>query len=335
MGGAAVRYISGMILFLSLINAAAAEPVTIDTFVRAETDTAIRVMHDRKRFGAFFHFRAPTPLDNQTVIRMNRDTLYSAAVLDLSAPVTVTLPDAGGRYMSLQVINQNHYMFVIIEPGEHVLTQEMVGSRYAAANVRTFVNPGDPEDVAAANAAQDGLKIAGGGNGPLDIPDWDQEQLKTAREALNQLATLGMDTSRAFGTPEDTDPIYHLVGAAVGWGGLPRKSAFYEIRSVAKNDGSPHAVTVKDVPIDAFWSLTVYNADGFIDENELGAYSFNNVTARPNDDGSFTIHFGDCEDGRVNCLPISEGWNYAARMYEPREEILDKSWVFPVPEPVE
>ena len=90
----------------------------------------------------------------------------------------------------------------------------MVGSRYAAANVRTFVNPGDPEDVAAANAAQDGLKITGGGNGPLDIPDWDQEQLKTAREALNKLATLGMDASRAFGTPEETDPIYHLIGAA-------------------------------------------------------------------------------------------------------------------------
>ncbi len=94
-------------------------------------------------------------------------------------------------------------------------------------------------------------------------------------------------------------------------------------------------MTVKDVPIDAFWSLTVYNADGFIDENELGTYSFNNVTARPNDDGSFTIHFGGCEDGGVNCLPIGEGRNYAARMYEPRIEILNGSWIFPVPKPVE
>ncbi len=50
MGGAAVRYISGTILFLSLISTAAAEPVTIDTFVRAETDTAIRVMHARVGF---------------------------------------------------------------------------------------------------------------------------------------------------------------------------------------------------------------------------------------------------------------------------------------------
>ena len=104
-------------------------------------------------------------------------------------------------------------------------------------------------------------------------------------------------------------------------------------RSAAKNDGSPHEITAKDVPVDAFWSITVYNAEGYFDQNELGAYSFNNVTARPNEDGSFTIHFGSCEDDRINCLPISNGWNYAARMYQPREEILNGSWTFPVPEP--
>ena len=74
-----MRYISGAILFLSLISTAAAEPVTIDTFVRAETDTAIRGLHDQIGFGAFFHVRAPTPLDDQPVIRMNRDTLYSVS----------------------------------------------------------------------------------------------------------------------------------------------------------------------------------------------------------------------------------------------------------------
>ncbi len=41
---------------------------------------------------------------------MNRDTLYSAAVFDLDAgPVTIALPDAGGRFQSMQVINQDHY----------------------------------------------------------------------------------------------------------------------------------------------------------------------------------------------------------------------------------
>ena len=54
--------------------------------------------------GKFVHRREPAAIDNQTVIRLNRDTLYSAAVFDLDAgPVTITLPDAGQRFMSMQV----------------------------------------------------------------------------------------------------------------------------------------------------------------------------------------------------------------------------------------
>ena len=116
---------------------------------------------------------------------------------------------------------------------------------------------------------------------------------------------------------------------------MPRESAYYEIASASDTSGRPHVVTVKDAPVDAFWSITVYNAEGYIDENELSVYSFNNVTAKPNEDRSHTIHFGGCEDGRINCIPIMEGWNYTARMYEPRAEILDRSWAFPVPESVE
>ena len=68
--------------------------------------------------------------------------------------------------------------------------------------------------------------------------------------------------------------------------------------------------------------------------NERGAFSFNNVTAKANKDGAITIRFGGCEDNRINCLPISKAWNFAARIYQPREEILIGSWTFPVPKPV-
>ena len=60
----------------------------------------------------------------------------------------------------------------------------------------------------------------------------------------------------------------------------------------------------------------------------------NNLTATPNDDGSFTIHFGGCGDDRANCLPIMEGWNYTVRLYRPRAEVLDGSWTFPALESV-
>ena len=87
-------------------------PVTVENFIRAETDlyfSAVALKEDG--FGKFEHNRELSPIDNQTVIRQNRDTLYSAAVFDLDAgPVTITLPDAGKRFMSLQVINEDHVL---------------------------------------------------------------------------------------------------------------------------------------------------------------------------------------------------------------------------------
>jgi hypothetical protein len=328
--------------FLPIVSAAtAADPgepvsVTIANFVRAESDHMIRsnMKAAGAGFGQFSHLRKPTTPDNQPVIRMNQDTLYSGTVLDLSKSVTITLPEVGGRYMSMHVVNQDHYMIVESEPGTYELTEESVGTRFALVTVRTFYNAGDPDDLAEAHAAQDKLEISGGGSGPFEAPDWDTDDLAVARKALNDLAVLGFDTAYAFGRKEDVRPIDHLVGAAAGWGGLPRAAAFYILDSVEKNDGrTPHAVTVKDVPVDAFWSVTVYNAEGYLEANDLGVNSYNNLSAKPNEDGSYTIHFGG-DPERVNYLPITEGWNYAVRMYQPQKEILDGTWNFPSVEPL-
>ena len=91
---------------------------------------------------------------------------------------------------------------------------------------------------------------------------------------------------------------------------------------------------MKDVPVDAFWSISVYNADGFFAPNPQGAYSLNNVTARRGTDRSYTIQFGRC-DGKVpNCLPITPGWNYTVRMYRPRDEVIKGRWTFPEAQPI-
>ena len=323
--------------FALAANASEPVPVTVDEYVRAESDHMFRatLATGGMDVGELFHLRQPTTPDKQPVIRMNQDTLYSATVVDLSKPVKITLPEVGGRYMSMQVINQDHYMFVESEPGTYTLTEDKVGTRFAQVSIRTFVDISDPSDMTAAHAAQDKIELVGGGDGPFEAPDWNTDQLAIARKALSDLATLGFDTTYAFGAKEEVQPIDHLVGAAAGWGGLPRKAAFYTMESVDKNDGqTPHAVTVENVPVDAFWSITVYNADGYLEANELNVNNYNNFSAQPNEDGSHTIHFGSCDDGRVNCIPITAGWNYATRMYEPRQAILEGEWEFPSPEPV-
>ena len=89
-------------------SAAEAVPVTPDNFVRAETDLYFGNSVAEGGFGKFHFFREPMPVDHQTVIRANRDTLYGSAVFDLDAgPVTITLPDAAGRFLSMQVFDQH------------------------------------------------------------------------------------------------------------------------------------------------------------------------------------------------------------------------------------
>ena len=85
--------------------------------------------------------------------------------------------------------------------------------------------------------------------------------------------------------------------------------------------------------MDAFWSVTVYNKEGFIEPNDQYAYSVNSLTGTANDDGSFTIYFGG-EPGKTNHLPIAEGWIYTVRFYQPGEEIFDGTWKFPAVKPV-
>ena len=315
-----------------------AEDITIQTLMRAESDTMFRLTMQTNGAGVgeIVHQREVVSADGpQPIIRPNQDTLYSSAIIDLSEPVTVTLPEGDGRFQSVLVISQDHYNFAYAQPGAYELTEDEVGTRFAMLLFRTFIDAGDAGDAARAHAVQDGLRLEGGGSGPFEAPDWDLEALAAARKAVSDLAAaVGLDASIAFGRRGEVDPLGHLIGMA-GWAGQPATTASAFVDAVDRNDGeTPHAVTLRDVPVDAFWSITVYDADGYLAPNDLGRNSYNDTSATPNADGSYTIHFGACEDGRINCIPITPGWNYTVRLYQPRAEILDGSWTFPTIEPV-
>jgi hypothetical protein len=312
--------------------------VTVDSFRRAESDTYFARFVEEGGFGTFKHERELAPIDNQTVIRLNRDTLYSFGVFDLdAAPVTVTLPDAGKRYMALQVINEDQYALdVFYAPEGHTLAKEKVGTRYVCLAVRTFVNPNDTADVRAVHALQDAIKVEQKAGGKFDVPNWDQVSLKKIREALLALTTAsgGLDSARMFGRRDEVDPVQHLLGTAAGWGGNPSYAALYLGVNPRENDGNTaYRLTVKDVPVDGFWSVSVYNKNGFFEKNARNAYTVNNVTAKPNADGSVTIQFGG-DETEPNYLPIIPGWNYTVRLYRPRKELLDGAWKFPEALPV-
>ena len=201
--------------------------------------------------------------------------------------------------------------------------------------VRTLVDPNDPADMAKAHALQDALKVEQKSAGKFETPNWDPASQKKVRDALITLATTLTDTSRSFGTKDEVDPVQRLISAAATWGGNPRKDAIYLTFTPSRNDGkTAYRSAVKEVPVDGFWSVIVYNAEGYIPQNDRKVYSFNNITAKKEADGGVTIQFGGDPAKAPNCIPIVPGWNYTVRLYRPRVEILDGSWTFPAAEPV-
>jgi hypothetical protein len=307
-----------------------AQPVQInvENFVRAETD---RMFGDLAAASGgsnrWRHVREPAPLDQQTVIRTNRDTLYSAAVVDISQGATVTIPDAGDRYLSLMVVNQDHYINAVLhEPGAHELTTAQFDTPWVLLAARILVDPNDPADVAVATAIQDELGLSVVSDASFTCPQYDTASLDATRRSLLELGRGLPSFAGAFGRKDEVDAVKHLIGTAGGWGGLPASEAFY----INVDPGLPVAdfsLTARDVPVDAFWSVTVYSADGYLVPNDKGVNSLNSLTAAKNPDGSVTIRFGSGD--APNTIPIVEGWNYTVRLYRPRPEILEGRWTFP------
>ncbi|MFF5626333.1 DUF1214 domain-containing protein [Microbacterium sp. LWH10-1.2] len=306
--------------------------VNVLNFARAETDLMFSRLDAGSGLGVWNHTYQLKPLDDQPIIRQNRDTLYSSSIVDVRDGVTITIPNTRGRYISVFVINQDHYGQAILrDPGEHVLTRELVGTDYAGIIVRILVDPADDEDLATVNRLQDALRIVGGGTGPFPLPVYDQESHTATRAAILDLARGVSKYDHSFGTVEEVDPIMHLLGTASGWGGLPE----YEATYISVDENLPvdeYRLRLADVPVDAFWSVSLYNAAGFFEENALGVNSINSLTAIPDADGGVTVRFGVRVDGVANALPIMPGWNYVLRLYRPRPSVLDGSWVAPRPE---
>jgi hypothetical protein len=308
-------------------------PVTVDNFIRAETDWAFRnVIQQQGSLGRFYHFRELAPLDKQAVPRVNRDTLYSTAIFDLdAAPVTITLPDAGNRFMTMIIIDEDHYVYEVVYGAvNYTFSRDQVGTRYAIVALRTFVDPANPKDVEQVHRLQDAVEISQKNLGRFEVPNWDQETQQRLRDALKTLGATLPDLRHAFGREKEVDPVRHLIATATAWGGNPDKDAIYLNVTPSMNDGKTiHQLNIRDVPVDAFWSITVYNREGYLEPNALNVYNLNSITAKKDSDGSIPVQFGGCDGKMPNCLPIMPGWNYMVRLYRPRAEILNGRWKFP------
>ena len=311
--------------------------VTWENYPRANCHASFRANVGRVGVGRFYHVRGLAPVnEGQLGIGENRDTLYSLGVFDLTEPVTITKPETNGRYQSMLVQNEGQYLKLsTTKPGRYTITREQAGTRYIGVNFRTFVDPNDPADVEEVQAIQDAIVVEQASAGSFQIPDWDWESYRRIDAAFRVLYFTMDDWSNAFGDVGEVDPVKFYVASASGWTGVPEPHEALILQgSPPQNDGkTPHTLTVRDVPVDGFWSVTVYDRNLSLNKNDYDAYIVNSVTAKPNDDGSITIHFGGDPD-QPNFIYTPEGWCYLVRLYGTREAIADGSYRFPKPQPV-
>jgi hypothetical protein len=280
----------------------------------------------------WYHYREPTPLNRQPVIRMNRDTLYSGAIVDIRNGAQLTLPDSGDRYMTVMFVNEDHYdNLVLSRAGTYAIDMDEHKTPFVSLSIRTFVDPNDPTDIAEVNALQDAVILNAGSDGPYTHPEYDDVTLDATREALLKLGQGLPDAEGMFGRKEDVDPIRHLIGTAMGWGGLPSSEAFYYIETTPRPTGH-YTIAFENVPVDAFWSIAIYNRDGYFEPNNYDSYGMNSVTASPDQDGRVTLNLSPQADGLSNHVYIMDGWNYALRLYRPQPAVLNRNWTPPTPQ---
>lgn len=216
------------------------------------------------------------------------------------------------------------------------MTREKLGTRYAMVAIRILADPGDAKDIERTCALQDAITTEQKSAGRFEPPEWDEASRSKVRQALLMLGSTLPDSKRMFGSKDQVDPVRRLIGAAAAWGGNPEKEATYLNFTPARNDGKTvYRLSVKDVPVDGFWSISVYNAKGYFEKNPQNSYSLNNLTAKKNADGSVDVQFGGCDGKVANCIPITPGWNYLVRLYRPRVDILNGTWRFPEPQPLQ
>jgi len=129
--------------------------------------------------------------------------------------------------------------------------------------------------------------------------------------------------------------------AMIGLGALPPEEAMYP-NAMVDGDGRPlsgdndyriHFGPGQTPPVGAFWSLTMYDADGFLVDNPIGRYTLGDRDALHfNSDGSLDVLIQHTapEADKANWLPAPAGkFAVTMRLYMPEAGVLDGSWRVP------
>lgn len=300
--------------------------VTAQTYPTDETAHQILKNQDLVGVNEFLHKRQLTPTDEQPVVRMNRDTYYSMAVVDVSRGATVTMPELPeGKYISVQPITEDHH----IQPmyygggtfdlsthrGKHLYLVIRLDATFTEKEAAMYqdqmkINANSAELFTSESVNQASFKKV-------------EDELKAKMPMINKRDGSAALTGMFTGFNDESTKLFtqekYEVGAAIGWGGAQMIDNIYEVSGNYPID-TCYQATFEDPKNKAFWSITVYNKAGFM-FNDVANVSSN--TATVNKDGTYTVSFGCGADAPNNIETANDSgvFNLGIRHYQPSDMV--------------
>jgi hypothetical protein len=263
-------------------------------------------------------------VDNQPIIRLNQDTAYTMGVVDVSKGATVTIPDAGDRFISVTFIDSDHYVYAAkYGAGTYDFPQD---TDYIYVNVRIGSETASAEEDAIIAKLQDKIVVKANSAIPFTPINYDEASFEaTHKLLLGEFMTGKHDPKTMFNVKGTVNEEARQVGSAIGWGGGQMVDNIWTMYPDSK-DFSCQSTTFENPKNEGgFWSITVYNKDGFL----FAKNNINSYRAELNDGGTYTVRFG-CE-GQANNIDTKTGndtgtWNAILRAYRPSKLVQSGKW---------
>jgi len=313
--------------------------ITPENFIQADSVRAFykEIEQSKGKVNVVRPVRELTNADNQDVIRMNRDTLYTRVVLDVKGGATITTKDYAG-FQNINVIDINHSQIASLTGSGTVSIDEsmLTEGHHVYVIVRTGLLRDLPveEMMAKAHKAQDEVKVTFHSSEDFvpkvkyDFSTLDKVKYKILKEFAQKPKKDVV--KNGLGTVKERDPDAARVVVAIGWGALAGQQAVYSAFSGNKERVS---FTIADKPNaneTGFFSITIYNADGYIATIN---YAINSDDMVENKDGSYTITLlasGEpVKDGEKNIVRTPRGkiWTGVLRSYNIKNKEEGFKWV--------
>ncbi|HDY7692182.1 TPA: DUF1254 domain-containing protein [Vibrio vulnificus] len=299
----------------------AVNPVTLgmtaEQFIEAESLNFMAGMAARNGINQWFHFTSLAAAEDRWVVSPNNDVIYSLIIVDASKGFTLELPDTGDRYISVQIISQEHmstqfkgagtYRFTGKEfEGSHVVVGIRVGTDGSKEDIKTIVEKIQPQ-----------MKLIANSNQP--VPSFDRDTLMKVRAGLmaeydKMDDTFGLMTDKVTKVKDWERFVYAMAGA---WGLSEDQYAMYipyALKGVKASEC--YVATYPQPKVKYFWSITAYNHDKYLMSNQSNIVNTGNV--KLNKDNTFTVHFGAC-DGvkgvKNHIMTTEDNWSFLMRAY--------------------